>query len=223
MSDRLQRIQTRYQNSETANRYDSSRYHDFQGRWNNRTVWSVLKKALKHVPAKGRIIDLPCGTGRFSWHLAGEGFQVIASDISTEMLAVAEKAEPYPDCPKPVFQKGDLFNLPFRDDEFDAVFCIRFMNLVEKKVRVAAVKEMARLAPILIISYYHKYTLKYFSRWLRYRLGLRKAPHPRLTKKAFLDEIKETGLYLRQLLPVTPLLSEEWIAILERPNSDVQK
>ncbi len=223
MSDRLQRIQTRYQNSETANRYDSSRYHDFQGRWNNRTVWSVLKKALKHVPAKGRIIDMPCGTGRFSWHLAGEGYQVLASDISTEMLAVAEKAQPSPNSPRPVFQKGDLFNLPFKDSEFDAVFCIRFMNLVDRKVRVAAVKEMSRLAPVLIVSYYHKYTFKYLSRWLRYKLGLRKAPHARLTKEAFLDEIKETGLHLRELLPVTPLLSEEWIAVLERSKSSIPK
>lgn len=223
MSDRLEKIQKRYQNTKTAGRYDAHRYHDFQGRMNNRTVWAALKKALKNVPAKGRIIDVPCGTGRFSWHLTRAGFQVVASDISAEMLAVAEKAQPTPDCPKPVFLKGDLFNLPYNDFEFDAVLCVRFMNLVDKEVRIAAVQKLARLAPVLIISYYHKYTLKYFSRWIRHRLGLWKSPHPRLTRKAFFDEIQETGMKLRQLITVSPLLSEEWIAVLEHPDASEKK
>jgi ubiquinone/menaquinone biosynthesis C-methylase UbiE len=41
----------------------------------------------------GRVIDLGCGTGRLALHLAGQGHQVVAVDLSAEMLRVlGEKA-----------------------------------------------------------------------------------------------------------------------------------
>jgi len=209
-------IKARYQNSRVAGEYDDHRYNDWQGRMNNRTVWRKLQAALAGIPAGGRILDVPCGTGRFSWHLAEAGYETIASDVSRDMLAVAEKAGP-PNRPAPRFLEGDLFNLPFRDREFDAVICIRFMNLVDRPVRIEAVQKLARLAPVLVIGYYHCYTLKYLSRWIRHRLGLFKAPGPRLTRASFFDEMKETGCRVRALIPVAPLFSEEWLAVLESP------
>ncbi len=211
-------IRARYQNSRVAGEYDDHRYNDWQGRWNNRTVWRKLRAALADVPPGGRILDVPCGTGRFSWHLAGAGFETTACDVSRDMLALAEKAGS-PNGSAPRFLEGDLFNLPFRDREFDAVVCIRFMNLVDRPARVEAVRKLARLAPILVIGYYHCYTLKYLSRWIRHRLHLYKATGPRLTRKSFLDEMNETGCRLKQLVPVAPLFSEEWLAVIETPGT----
>ena len=212
-------IRARYQNSRVAGEYDDRRYNDWQGRLNNRTVWRKLRAALAEVPPGGRVLDAPCGTGRFSWHLAGAGFETTACDVSRDMLAVAEKAGS-PGGRAPRFLEGDLFNLPFKDREFDAVVCIRFMNLVDRPVRAEAVRKLARLAPILVIGYYHCYTLKYLSRWIRHRLHLARPPGPRLTRPTFLDEIKETGCRLKQLIPVAPLFSEEWLAVLESPEPD---
>lgn len=213
--DSIETVKSRYQNQRTAERYDDARYNDWQGRLNNWNVWRKLQRALAGVPARGRILDIPCGTGRFSWHLSGAGYQTVACDVSLDMLAVASKAGG-PDAIVPKFMQGDLFNLPFRDKEFDAVICIRFMNLVDRPVRIKTVQALARLAPVLIISYYHPYTLKYAGRWLRKKAGLyRKALSTRLTRRAFLDEINETGCHLRECITVSPLLSEEWLAVLE--------
>ena len=210
----LETIKTRYQNPQTAGRYDDARYNDWQGRMNNRTVWRKLRGALAGVPAGGRILDLPCGTGRFSWHLAGAGFQTVACDISRDMLAVARQAGA-PGGRAPEFIEGDLFKLPFKDREFDAVVCIRFMNLVDRPVRIEAIRTFSRLAPLLVVGYYHPYTLKYAGRWLRQKIGLRKTLSPRLTRREFRAEIAETGCRLKEVISVAPLLSEEWLAVLE--------
>jgi len=212
----LELIQTRYRSSEATAIYDR-RYSDVVGQFNYRAMRAALRKALVHVPAGGRILDLPCGTGIFTWFLSHLGYKTLASDISLEMLELTRilKREAGP---TPHFFQGDIFRLPLRDRALDAVLCMRFMNLVDRPMRVAAVEELARVAGVVIVSYYHKYTLKHFSRMVRYKLGLRDAPNPRLSRRALVDEIKETGLTLRALISVAPMFSEAWIAVLEHPE-----
>ena len=210
MSNPSEQVETRYRNPDVASNYDRRRYADLQGRLNNRTAWRALRRALRQVEPAGRLLDIPCGTGRFSRQLAEAGFQVVASDISMEMLAMMP-----PTAPVRRFQ-GDIFHLPFRDQTFAVVVCIRFFNLVDRVKRVEAVREMARVADVVIAGYYHKYTLKYASRWLKHRLGLHRGNNPRLSRAALADEIQQTGLRLVQVIPVAPLLSEEWLVVLRR-------
>ena len=65
--------------------------------------------------AKGKVLDFPAGTGRLSWMLHNEGFQVTAADIDTSCFNNPEI---------PVF-KGDLDGkFPFDNESFDYAFCI---------------------------------------------------------------------------------------------------
>jgi len=215
----LENIQTRYRNAKVAARYDGLRCSDREDAINHRAMLAALRKALGGVPAGGRVLDIPCGTGRFTWHLAGAGYRTFASDISTEMMDVARQARPEAGSLKAGFFAGDIFQLPFADRTFDAAVCIRFMNLVERSVRLRAVREMARVADVLVISYYHKYTLKYFSRWMRRRIGLSgKRVSPRLSRHELDIELAETGLNVARVISVAPLLSEAWIAVLTKPT-----
>jgi len=59
---------------------------------------------------------VPCGTGRHSAGLAGRGYTVAGLDISERVLAVARAAVPGAD-----FRRGDMRELPWADDRFDAV------------------------------------------------------------------------------------------------------
>jgi SAM-dependent methyltransferase len=211
VSDPSGQVETRYRNAEVAANYDRRRYADLQGRLNNRTAWRALRLALRQVEPAGRVLDIPCGTGRFSRQLAEAGFPVVASDISMEMLGMM------PPAARVRRFQGDIFHLPFQDQAFAAVICIRFFNLVDRVKRVEAVREMARVADVVIAGYYHKYTLKYASRWMKHRLGLHKGNNPRLSRAALADEIRQTGLQLVQVIPVAPLLSEEWLVVLRRP------
>lgn len=214
----LDHIQNRYRNAKVAARYDEIRCTDREDALNHRAMLLALRKALAGVPAGGRVLDIPCGTGRFTWHLAETGYRTFASDISSEMMAVARQANPDTATLGAAFFAGDIFRLPFADRTFDAVVCIRFMNLVERAVRLRAVREMARVADVLVISYYHKYTVKYCSRWLRHRVGLPgKRVSPRLSRRELAGELAETGLNVARVISVAPLLSEAWMAVLIRP------
>jgi SAM-dependent methyltransferase len=47
-----------------------------------------IEKTL-HLPASGRVLDVPCGGGRHAIELAARGYQVTGVDISTDSLAFA--------------------------------------------------------------------------------------------------------------------------------------
>ncbi len=76
---------------------------------------------LKLQPSD-RILDLACGTGRYSIALARRGFNVTGLDYSNVYIEKAkEKAEK--EGVSVEFIQGDMRNLPY-EDEFDCVLCL---------------------------------------------------------------------------------------------------
>ena len=51
----------------------------------------IMRKAFRVMPRDQTLLDLPCGTGRFSEVLLEEGFKVVGIDISQTMLEVAKR------------------------------------------------------------------------------------------------------------------------------------
>ena len=72
-----------------------------------------------HLDPGARVLDLACGTGRISIPLAARGFDVAGLDISHRVLEVARAAAPELD-----FRQGDMRELPWEDECFDAVINI---------------------------------------------------------------------------------------------------
>jgi len=68
------------------------------------------------IRPSGRVLDLPCGTGRIAVPLSQPGFDVAGLDISEAVLAVARRAAPELD-----LRQGDMRELPWPDGSFDAV------------------------------------------------------------------------------------------------------
>jgi SAM-dependent methyltransferase len=68
------------------------------------------------IRPSGRVLDVPCGTGRVAVPLAERGFTVAGLDISEAVLAVARRDGPGLD-----FRQGDMRELPWPDESFDAV------------------------------------------------------------------------------------------------------
>jgi SAM-dependent methyltransferase len=69
-----------------------------------------------HLPPGGRVLDVPCGTGRHAELLAAQGFTVAGLDISERVLEVARAAVPGAD-----FRQGDMRELPWGDASFDGL------------------------------------------------------------------------------------------------------
>ena len=90
----------------------------------------------------GRLAELGCGTGFFTAALAGKADQVVATDLSPGMLAVARANV---DAANVVFQVEDAQKTSFADAAFDTVFMSLVLHFTEPAVALA---EMHRiLAP----------------------------------------------------------------------------
>jgi SAM-dependent methyltransferase len=73
-----------------------------------------IVEMLKNKP-KGKVLDFPAGTGRLSWMLHNEGFNVTATDINIDRFRNPEI---------PIFKADMDSRFPFDDGSFDYAFCI---------------------------------------------------------------------------------------------------
>lgn len=78
-------------------------------RWRRRAV------DLAHVGPGSRVLDVASGTGDLAIEAASRGAEVVGSDFSEGMLALARKK-----APGITFKQADALALPYEDDSFDA-------------------------------------------------------------------------------------------------------
>jgi ubiquinone/menaquinone biosynthesis C-methylase UbiE len=85
------------------------------------------------------VLDLGCGTGAVTLHLASRGITVQAVDHSPEMIEVAkDKAERAGLAERIAFHVGDIRDLPFESSRFDGVTCQRVLHHVSDPATVLA-------------------------------------------------------------------------------------
>jgi demethylmenaquinone methyltransferase/2-methoxy-6-polyprenyl-1,4-benzoquinol methylase len=102
-----------------------------------------LIELVAGLPAQD-VLDVGCGTGFLTAHLAGE---VTALDQSTEMLEIA--AERIRGRGRVIC--GEAVPLPFTADEFDFVFTSHFYGHLPPDEREAFLAEARRVASYLVI------------------------------------------------------------------------
>jgi len=84
--------------------------------------------------ARGRVLDIPCATGRLARRVRELGFTVVCSDISREAFEAADLE----------FVPADMNRtLPFCDAEFDHVLCVEGIEHMESSHHLA--RELARV------------------------------------------------------------------------------
>ncbi len=88
-------------------------------------------------------LDVACGTGFVTRHLAGD---VVGLDQSEAMLEAAQAQ-----VPDAAFVHGDALELPFPDGSFERVFTSHFYGHLEEPKRFRFLTEARRVAPELVI------------------------------------------------------------------------
>ena len=132
-----------YQATEVAEVYDQKRFSR-GGRLIDRREKGAVLDALAPIEDKA-VLEIACGTGRFTVMLAERGADVVGLDISAAMLQQGrERARRSGVADHLEFMRGDAARLPFPDDHFDAVFAMRFFHLADTPV--AFLSEMARVS-----------------------------------------------------------------------------
>lgn len=102
--------------------------------------WARPVLDAAEVVSASRVLDVACGTGvlaREALARVGPGGSVTGLDIAPGMLAVAESIEP-----GVTWTEGDAGDLPFDDDEFDAV--VSQFGLMFFPDKLGALREMFR-------------------------------------------------------------------------------
>jgi SAM-dependent methyltransferase len=136
------------------------------------------------VPALAgrRVLDLGCGSGRWSHFLAGIAAELVLVDFSDAIfvarrnLAAADHA---------VCFMADILDLPFRDDCADLAFSLGVLHHLPMPCLEAA-RRLRRLAPRLLLYLYYAFD----NRPLHYRVLL----VPMTFARAFLSRIRSEPL-----------------------------
>lgn len=119
-------------------------YSDVYSDEYRRRIESLEPLLLKYMPRKGRVLDLACGVGGFSFLLEDLGFEVVGLDNSPLML---EKAREFARDrrSKVEFIEGDAKSLPFDENSFDYVLLIDSLVHFEPKELNEVFREVARV------------------------------------------------------------------------------
>lgn len=83
------------------------------------SLWRIATRRALGVGVGSRVLDMAAGTGTSSAAIAKTGAIVTAADFSPGMIAEGQRRHPH--TPGLTFQLADATNLPFADNEFDAV------------------------------------------------------------------------------------------------------
>lgn len=103
----------------------------------------------EYLPDEGKILDAGGASGRYAIWLAKKGYEVTLIDISEKQLSIAEeKIEEKGLQDRITVEKGDIRDLDFVNDEFDAVLSLGgpLSHVLEEKGRNDAVSEFSRVA-----------------------------------------------------------------------------
>lgn len=138
-----------------SSKIDNEHYEDLGPRWYEaydhpvallraesraKSKWISEQLAQNGFGLRSRVLDVGCGAGFLTNHLAGEGFEVTGIDCSASSLAEAARRDP---TGQVRYLQADAYALPFADQSFDVVAALDFLEHVERPAE--AIAEMARV------------------------------------------------------------------------------
>lgn len=189
------------------------------GRRKDKLEKACIARALAGVPRGSLILDLPCGTGRITTHLASLGYRVVAADHSEHMIARA-KQKCLMDLGKDEesldgvvrFGRQDVMRTTFGDDSFDAVVCNRLLHhYATADTRRLALAELSRICkgPI-VVSFFCSFALSA----LKFRVvnalkGITPTDRVPIPFKAFRADLEAVGLIADEVRPVRFMVSPQ--------------
>lgn len=140
-----------------AKRYRGKGATQYEAKRQGKTKWLLEDEGVRNLlsykisdhPIQyniNTVLDVPIGTGRFHSLYAERNLTVTGVDTSPDMLKEAYK-KGFTD-----LHLGDIRSMPFADKSFDAAICIRLFAWFEPVEVFQAMKEMARVADVLIVN-----------------------------------------------------------------------
>ena len=152
-----------YQADDIAEEYEDKRFSR-GGRLIDRREKQAVLDALGPVEEQS-ILEIACGTGRFTVMLAERGADIVGLDISGPMLQQGrQKARAAGVDDHLEFMRGDAGRLPFPDNHFDAVLAMRFFHLADTPA--SYLSEMRRVSKdIVFFDTFNRFSTRSIYNW----------------------------------------------------------
>lgn len=153
-----------YQAEDVAEEYDVKRFSK-GGRFIDRRERQAVLEAVGPAEEKN-VLEIACGTGRFTVMLANRGADIVGLDISSAMLEQGRKKARAAGVDDHIeFLRGDAARLPFPDDAFDVVLAMRFFHLADTPAKFLA--EMARVSrDQVVFDTFNDFSTRVVYNWL---------------------------------------------------------
>jgi SAM-dependent methyltransferase len=116
---------------------------DFSDHLNLTCYQTTYLHLLKKYSTEKSILEAGCGIGRWVIPLSKTGYNVTGIEIESKALEVLEQNYQSPNLKLVV---GDIFKMPFKNEEFDIVISLGVLeHFEEKQVQNAAIEEHKRV------------------------------------------------------------------------------
>jgi ubiquinone/menaquinone biosynthesis C-methylase UbiE len=207
--------QAHYQDPAVVAAYEAQRFSGAHQRRSTLRKWRAIRRGLgEDFGGIASVLDLPCGTGRFTELLLDAGKRVVNADRSWAMLEAArrkagERPASHVHC--------DAARLPFADRSFDLVLSVRFLLHVPKDLRAEVMREMGRVSRRwVVVDVRHKYCLTTVGKRWRARIAGRELPSARSSLAEIDEDVRRAGLRLVKRTWLSPGFSEKMLLFCER-------
>lgn len=178
---------------------------------------ALIDRVLRAMPTCRTMLDLPCGAGRVSLHLAQRGYAVTCADNSASMLELTRRVleQNGLDC---AVDPQDIEALTYNDRQFDAILCFRlFHHFPTPEIRQRAVAELTRVARRYVaLSYFSPWSATSVKRRLRAALGGRPSQKCATPCSEVCAYFTPHGFRLVADFARSPLLHTLHVALFER-------
>ena len=101
----------------------------------------------------GRVLDAPCGTGKMAPILIGNYSEIVAGDISPNMLKIAKDVYGELGFVDAQFDVIDLEKLTEYGSNYDIHICFRLMHRLPNHIKRKMLSEMAKTSKHAIVSF----------------------------------------------------------------------
>jgi len=203
-------------------KYDQKRATKYQDRkaGKHNAEMRLIDKAFSHVPKSHRILVVPCGGGRVSVHLASQGYDLNAGDLSDSMIAIA--TENYKkNGLKGTVRKLDVEKFDLPDRAFDTVVSFRlFHHFPTPEIRERVAGELCRIAKhSVVLSYFSPLSVTSAKNRLLAMVGGKKEKKFSTSLTEIENYFRAHGFKLVKDYAQTPILHTLHVAVFERSGS----
>lgn len=168
----------------------------------------AFERLVSQTEPGGAVLDIACGTGRYTELLLQRGYKVGGIDIAPQMLAIARHQ--IGAHPALLFlQNGDAEHLPFQTAQFDGITCMRLYHRIPPSVRIEMLKETRRVAERWGVFFFGMSTPWLGTRrWVREHM-LRRVSNPfPVSMTQMLAELRSAGWQAIRKAWVLPFLAD---------------